>query len=270
MLEITDHGRVRLIALDRPDALNAMNNALYWASADALRDAAADPEVAVVVVTGNGRAFCAGQDMMEMSTVAVDHRGHGFPVFTDVLTTFRKPILAAVNGLGVGIGATMLPYFDLVFMADSARLKLPFPTLGVAPEAGSSYTFPATLGAQTAAYFLYTAEWMSAQQALDAGLAFRVTTAEALRDETLALATQIAAMPIPSLVATKELIVAARIDAVRAARAREDAVFQRLIGAPANVEAITAFIEKRPPDFTKLADDPDDPETAEKAESGGA
>ncbi len=256
MLQVTDHDRVRLLAFDRPEALNAMNNALYWAAADALAAAADDPEVAVVVLTGNGRAFCAGQDIAEMSTASETNaggRGHGFPAFTDGLAGFRKPVLAAVNGVGVGIGATMLPYCDLVFMADSARLRLPFPTLGVAPEAGSSYMFPVVLGPQTAAYFLYTAEWMSAQQAHAAGLAFRVVPLDFLLDEALEVAQRIAAMPIPSLVATKELIVAARVDAVRAARAREDVAFQQLIGAPANREAITAFLERRPPDFTHLS-----------------
>jgi enoyl-CoA hydratase/carnithine racemase len=252
MLDITDQGRVRVLTFNRPEALNAMNNALYWACADALTAAADDPGVAVVVLTGSGRAFCAGQDMGEMSAGAGDERGHGFPAFTDGLAEFRKPVVAAVNGLGVGIGSTMLPFCDLVVMADSARLKLPFPTLGVAPEAGSSYTFPATLGLQQAAYYLLTAEWMSAEAAVAAGLAFRVVPAESLLDATMTLAQQIAAMPIASLVATKELIVAARRDAVRAARAREDAVFARLIGGPANIEAITAFFEKRPADFTNL------------------
>lgn len=254
MIEITDHGRVRVLAFDRPDALNAMNNALYWASTDALAAAADDPGVAVVVLTGNGRAFCAGQDMTEMSIAPGDARGHGFPAFADGLAEFRKPIIAAVNGVGVGIGATMLPYCDLVFIADSARLKLPFPTLGVAPEAGSSYTFPATLGLQTAAYFLYTAEWMSAEQALASGLAFRKVAHADLMVETLAVAQQIAAMPIASLVATKELVVDARREQVRAARAREDIAFAKLLGGPANREAITAFLEKRPADFANLSE----------------
>ncbi len=252
MLDITDRGRVRVLTLDRPEALNAMNNGLYWACADALVAAADDPGVAVVVLTGRGRAFCAGQDMGEMSLGADDERGHGFPAFANGLAEFRKPVIAAVNGLGLGIGATMLPYCDLVVMADTARLKLPFSTLGVAPEAGASYTFPATLGWQQAAYYLLTAEWMSAEAAVAAGLAFRVVPVESLLDETIALAQQIAAMPIVSLVATKELIVAARRDAVRAARAREDAVFSKLIGGPANIEALTAFFEKRPADFTHL------------------
>lgn len=252
MLDVTDHGRVRVLTFDRPDALNAMNNALYWAAADALAAAADDPGVAVIVLTGRGRAFCAGQDLGEMTVATDDGRGHGFPAFTDGLAELRKPVIAAVNGLGLGIGATMLAFCDLVLMGESARLRLPFPALGVAPEAGSSYTFPVAMGAQEAAYYLYTARWMDSEAAVRSGLAWRRVADDALMDETMAVAQEIAAMPIVSLVATKELIVASRRDAVRAAREREDAVFQRLIGGPANIEAVTAFFEKRPPDFTAL------------------
>lgn len=254
VLDVTDHGRVRLLTFNRPEALNAMNNALYWACADALTAAATDPGVATVVLTGRGRGFCAGQDMSEMSAAAGDGRGHGFGPFADGLAEFPKPVVAAVNGLGLGIGATMLPFCDLVLMADTARLRLPFTSLGVAPEAGSSYTFAATLGLQRAAYHLFTAEWMSADDALAGGLAWRVVPLADLLDEAMQLAQQIATMPIASLVATKELIVAARRDHVRAARAREDVVFQSLIGGPANAEAISAFFEKRAPDFTSLPD----------------
>ncbi len=254
MLDINDHRGVRVMTFDRPDALNAMNNGLYWAAADALDSAAADPRVAVVVLTGRGRAFCAGQDMGEMSASADDGRGHGFPAFTDGLAEFSKPVIAAVNGLGLGIGATMLAFCDIVLMADTARLRLPFPALGVAPEAGSSYTFPVAMGMQQAAYYLYTAEWMTAEDAVASGLAWKAVPADDLLPETMQVAEKIASMPVVSLVATKELIVAARRDAVRAARAREDAVFAQLIGGPANVEAITAFFEKRPPDFSNLPD----------------
>ncbi len=256
MLTTSDHGRVRLLTFDRPGALNAMNNDLYWAAADGLTAAADDPGVAVVVFTGNGRAFCAGNDMSEMgggnsSTVSAG-RGNGFGAFTDGLISYRKPVVAAVNGLAVGIGFTMLAHCDLVLVAESARLKAPFPTLGVAPEAASSVSFPVVMGQQTAAYYLFTAEWMSAEAAVACGLAWKVVADDALLPDALALAGKIAAMPIPSLVETKQLMVAGRVDALMAARARENDAFGRLIGAPANREAIAAFLEKRPADFTSL------------------
>jgi enoyl-CoA hydratase/carnithine racemase len=265
VLRIQTEGRVRTVMLDRPQALNAMSNALYHATAEALAAAAADPGVAVVVLTGNGRAFCAGQDLGEMATAGEgaaaggpgadgpgSGTGHGFAAFTDGLIHFHKPVIAAVNGLAVGIGFTMLAHCDLVLVADSARLRAPFTTLGVCPEAASSATFPAIMGQQTAAYHLYTAEWMSAEQAVAAGLAWKVVPSAELLAEAAALAATIAAKPIPSLVATKQLMVASRIDAVMAARAREDQAFRALIGGPANREAVAAFLEKREPDFSRI------------------
>jgi enoyl-CoA hydratase/carnithine racemase len=264
VLRIEDQGRVRTVTLDRPQALNAMSNALYHATADALRDAAGDPGVAVVVLTGNGRAFCAGQDLGEMASAgqgATDGAaaegpgsgtGHGFAAFTDGLIRFPKPVIAAVNGLAVGIGFTMLAHCDLVLIADTARLRAPFTTLGVCPEAASSATFPAIMGQQTAAYYLYTAEWMDAEAAVAAGIAWKVVPAADLLAEAGALAAAIAAKPIPSLVATKELMVASRVDGIMAARAREDVGFRGLIGGPANREAVAAFLEKREPDFTSI------------------
>ena len=252
---LDDTARVRTITLNRPQALNSFNNDLYWAAADAFVAAGDDPGVAVVLITGSGRGFSAGQDISEMggSSTSTETRGNGFGAFVDGLAAFRKPVVAAVNGVAVGIGATMLPLCDLVFVSDAARIKTPFPTLGVCPEAASSVTFPRTMGWQQAAYTLFTADWLTAEDAVRTGLAFRRCTPEALLDEAGALARRIAAMPIPSLVETKRLMVAGRIDTVMAARERENEAFTRLIGGPANVEAIAAFLEKRDPDFTGIA-----------------
>ena len=137
-LQIDDRNRVRTITLDRPDALNAFNEALYDATAEALLEAADDPTVAVVLLTGNGRAFSAGTDLLEMHAMSTDPdfvRGkHGFLGLLDALVEFPKPLICAVNGLGLGIGATILGYADLAFMSSTARLKCPFTSLGVAPE----------------------------------------------------------------------------------------------------------------------------------------
>ena len=254
MLRTDDHGRVRLLTLDRPDALNAFNDALYKAAAAGLTEAAADEGVAVIVVTGEGRAFSAGQDIGEMAAPPDTARdgGHGFGVFMDALIGFPKPIVAAVNGLGVGLGMTMLPHCDLVLLSDTARLRVPFAPLGVAPEAASSVLLPHALGWQKAAELLYTGDWLDAATAVAHGLALRAVPGDRLLDEALELAGRIAAMPIVSLVETKRLIRHDRDPLVRAARAREDEAFSRLIGGPANLEAIAAFAEKRAPDFSKL------------------
>ena len=146
ILQIEDDNRVRTLTLNRPEALNAFNEALYEATAEALVLAADDPEVAVVLLTGAGRAFSAGNDLKEMQARITDPQlagqGSHFTAMIDALTRFPKPLICAVNGVGVGIGTTILGYADLAFMSSAARLKCPFTSLGVAPEAASSYLLP--------------------------------------------------------------------------------------------------------------------------------
>lgn len=254
VLHVEDRGRVRVLTLDRPDALNAFNDILYDAVRDALLDAADSSAVACVVVTGTGRAFTAGQDLGELATRPIRHDGtrHGFQPFIETVESFAKPLLAAVNGIGVGIGVTMLPHCDIVLIAEGARLRAPFVRLGLTVEAGGSFLLPQRVGWQAAAYALFTADWIDARQALDMGLAWKVCAPESLLDETLAVAAKIAEMPTASLIATKRLMLDARLDAVRAARSREGRVFTGLEGGPANLEAFRAFRERRDPDFSKL------------------
>jgi enoyl-CoA hydratase/carnithine racemase len=176
-----DHGRVRTITINRPQALNSMNNEVFAGIKEALAAAEIDNNVAVTIVTGAGRAFSAGQDLTEMQQgLEGETVVHQFPAMLQQLTNFRKPLIAAVNGLGVGIGMTFLAHCDLVFMASSARLRTPFPQLGLAPEAGSSYTFATRMGWQNAAYTLMSGRWFSADECKSMGLVWRVTEPETL------------------------------------------------------------------------------------------
>lgn len=254
VLRIESQGRARLLTLNRPAALNAFNDAMYRAFAQALEAAAASPEVAVVVVTGEGRAFSAGQDLGELG----DARSHeqrqadGFGPFIAALEAFPKPLIAAVNGLGVGIGMTMLPHCDLVLVSEAARLRVPFASLGVTAEAGSSLLLAQRMGWQAAAHALFSGRWVDADEAVRHGLAYRKLPADRLLEETMGIAAEIAAMPVASLTATKKLMLDARLEATRAARAREDRAFSALLGGPANREALAAFAERRPTDFSGL------------------
>jgi enoyl-CoA hydratase/carnithine racemase len=256
MLRTDDHGRVRLLTLDRPEALNAFNTELYDAAAAALNEAAAEGDIAVVVLTGEGRAFSAGQDLGEMASLAQDvsgsGAGHGFPRFMDALIGFPKPLIAAVNGLGVGLGLTMVGHCDLCLVAESARFRPPFTALGVVPEAAASYTLPAMMGWQAASKALLTSAWISADEAVASGLALRKVADADLVDEALALAAEIAVWPISSLIGTKRVLKAAHLDAIAEARKREDREFSAMTGSPANLEALTAFLEKRSPDFSAI------------------
>lgn len=254
VLRVEDTQRVRLLTFDRPGSLNAFNDDLYDALRTALNEAATRPDIAVVVLTGTGRAFSAGQDLGEMARPRQHEDGepHGFSAFLDTVEAFPKPLIAAVNGLGVGLGLTLLLHCDLVLIAEGARLRAPFTTLGVTAEAGSSVLLPQRVGWQEAAHLLYTSAWLDAERAVEIGLAWRICPPEKLVDEALSVAIEIAAMPVDSLVATKQLLLDSRLDSVRAARVRENRWFAKLLGGPANREALTAFQERRKPDFTRL------------------
>ena len=257
MLDISDDSRVRILTLNRTEALNSFNEALYDATTEALLAAADDHSVAVVVLTGAGRAFCAGTDLIEMARRSqgdptfVAGR-HGFAGMIDLLTVFPKPLIVAINGIGVGIGATILGYADLAFMSSAARLRCPFTSLGVAPEAASSFTFPQLIGRQNATWALMSSEWLSADDCVAMGLVWRQCEPGELMATTLDHARTLAALPISSLIETKRTIVESQRDPIVAARARENAAFAKLMAGPANAEALRAFAEKRPPDFTSL------------------
>jgi enoyl-CoA hydratase/carnithine racemase len=249
ILQIDDENRVRTLTLNRPDTLNAFNEALYQATAEALQQAAEDPDVAVVLLTGAGRAFSAGNDLNEMqariTNPAMANQGSHFTTMIDALTRFPKPLICAVNGVGVGIGTTILGYADLAFMSSTARLKCPFTSLGVAPEAASSYLLPRLIGRQNAAWMLMSSEWVSAQEALTMGMVWKVSEPDTLLAEARRHAEILASRSIPSLIAVKQSIVEPTVAHIGAATERENAHFAQLLGGQANAAALADFTAKR-------------------------
>ncbi len=243
-LRIDDADGVRLLTFNRPEALNALNDELWDAFRDALVEARERADLRCVLVTGEGRAFTAGQDLGEMAAPPKHDDGelHGYRGFIGVLEAFDKPLLAAVNGIGVGIGVTLLPYCDLVWIAEGARLRAPFVSLGVTTEAAGSVMLPSRMGWQAAARLVFTGEWLSAADAVACGLAETAVPADRLLDVAMETARTIGAQPVDALQTTKRLMVAGRIDAVRAAREREDAEFVRMVGSPENMEALAKFL----------------------------
>lgn len=244
-LHISDDNRVRTLVLNRPESLNAFNQELYLATATALRDADGDPEVAVVVLTGAGRAFSAGNDLKEMQAGIADGslttEGSHFTTLIDALTELSKPLICAVNGVGLGIGTTILGYADLVFMSSTARLKCPFTSLGVAPEAASSYLLPQLIGRQNAAWLLLSSEWVDAVEAQRMGLAWKVCEPDDLLAETRRHAEILASRSISSLIAVKKTIVEPFRAGIAAATQRENEHFQELLGGVANAAALAEF-----------------------------
>jgi len=249
VLQIDDDKHVRTLTLNRPEALNAFNEALYDATTEALLAAAEDPEVAVVLLTGAGRGFSAGTDLAEMQAMVTDPDfkpgKYGFRGLIDALSNFPKPLICAVNGVGVGIGATILGYADLAFMSSTARLKCPFTSLGVAPEAASSYLLPQLMGRQNAAWLLLSAEWVDAEEALRMGLVWRVCEPEELLPEARRHAEIIGARPISSLMAVKHTMLEPVRPEIAAATARENAHFAELMGTQANAAALADFNKGR-------------------------
>ena len=245
VVEDDDTAAVRIVRFNRPEARNAFDAALYDAVTQAITDAALSSEVHVVVLTGTGSAFSAGQDLKEMARIVTGHAtpeaAKGFRGLLDAVGSFEKPLLAAVNGVGVGLGFTLLAHCDLVLMADDARLRVPFAELGVPPEAASSSLFPRTMGWQRAAHLLFTGTWMGAREAVDAGIALAHHPAESLLAETLAIARAIAAAPLEAVMTAKRLLLATRSAEVAAAREREDAAFVELLGSAANLAALERF-----------------------------
>jgi enoyl-CoA hydratase/carnithine racemase len=244
-----DADGIRTLVLNRPNQLNAFDQALCAALTDALQSAATDDDVRVVVVTGSGRAFSAGTDLVELAANG-DFRGtpadpKRFERLIDALAAFPKPMVCAVNGIAVGIGVTMLGHADLVVMADTARLRCPFTSLSLVPEAAATVTFPFLLGRQAAAWVLMSSEWIDAAEAKAMGLAWKVMPADDVLDEALAHARRFAIHPLDSLVACKRLISATFAAPIADGRQRENAAFDLLLDTPASRAAVDAFVSQR-------------------------
>lgn len=230
-VETTDG--VAMVVIDRPERKNAFDRAHYDALGGALDRLAGDGETRVVMLTGSGGSFSAGQDLKEMAQLAdaaargvSGDSGSGFTVLLDALDRFPLPLIAAVEGVAVGIGMTMLPWCDIVFVGRSSRLRVPFTELGVPPEAGSSFLFADRMGWQRAAELLLTSRWIDADEAVRFGIALEACDDPVARAREVA--TRIAALSPYSTRAVKSLMAEARRDAARSARAREETMFTEL------------------------------------------
>jgi enoyl-CoA hydratase/carnithine racemase len=238
-IDLTIDGAVAVITMNRPERKNAFTREQYDALGATLARIDADDDLRVAVLTGAGAAFSSGQDLKEMAEMAAavasgdtkaggSTGAGGFTVLLDALESFGKPLVGAVNGVAVGIGMTLLPYCDIVLMARSARMRVPFSELGVPPEAASSVLFADRVGWQRAAELLLTSRWIDADEAVAIGMALRVEDDAALMESTMNLAHEIASKSAYSTRVIKQLMVAGRGDRTRDARAREEALFKAL------------------------------------------
>jgi enoyl-CoA hydratase/carnithine racemase len=244
---------VLVLTLDRPSKKNALTRAMYRALTDGLSRAAADPEVRVVHLRGEGGSFTAGNDLLDFMEDPPGPEGGPVVDFLRALVAFDKPLLAEVAGAAIGIGTTMLLHCDLVLVADDAKLRMPFSTLGLCPEAGASLLLPQLVGRLRANALLMLADTLSGKEAAAIGLANRAVPADDLPDAARSLALRLAELPLPSLVATKALMRRAHAPALEDVMRAEFAVFSERLRSPEAMEAMQAFFEKRPPDFRQFS-----------------
>ncbi|BFM17952.1 enoyl-CoA hydratase/isomerase family protein [Maricurvus nonylphenolicus] len=252
MWKVSNEGLVRVFQLDNPAEKNAINPQGVEEFIGLLDQAEEDSEVKVILLTGAGEVFSSGMNVQFfMEPPAADEDNVVVRMF-DTLIDFPKPIIVAVNGLAVGFGATVCGLADLVLMADSAKLKFPFPALGLVPEACSTYTFPRLMGPQHAFWALLSSEWFEAKQCKEMGLALDIVADEKLFSEAMNKAQILAQAPLVSLIETKKLVMDPYRQQLKDVNLKELKVFADMLSGPACQEGVAAFLEKRKPDFSNL------------------
>lgn len=239
------------VTLNRPAKKNAMTSAMYDALADVLNEAAKDDRIRVVVWDGAGDSFTAGNDVEDFLKNPPGPGESPQARLTDALINFDKPLVAAVHGAAVGGGTTMLTHCDFVYAGESAKFRLPFINLGLVPEFGSSYSIPARIGHLRAAELFLLGQPFDARRAEELGLVTRVVPDRELLAAATETARKLAEKPAGALLACKRLLKqSSRGQVEQAVRAEAEEFTSRVRSAEVR-EVFTAFLEKRPPDFTK-------------------
>jgi 2-(1,2-epoxy-1,2-dihydrophenyl)acetyl-CoA isomerase len=256
-LLVDDSAGVRTFTLNRPEAFNSLTVGLKESLRDGLTDAASDPSVRAVVLTGAGKAFCAGQDLKEhvaaleaedptpFHTVAE----HYNPIVR-AITTMPKPVIAAVNGMAAGAGASFAYACDLRVAARSAKFLMAFATIGLTADSGASWTLPRLIGYGRAMELMLLAKPVTAEQALSMGMVTEVVDDGAALATAQELASRMATGPTTGYGKIKQALLTAASADLEQALAAEDAA-QGVLGATADHrEAVDAFVNKRTPTFT--------------------
>jgi len=251
-IKVRQDGSVLEIIFARPEKKNALSNAMYRAAKEALDSGQKNQAVRVVLFGAEGDAFTAGNDLADFASAAAGkHDELQAHAFIEALANVDKPIVAAVSGLAVGVGTTMLLHCDLVYVAETAKLTTPFVNLALVPEAASSILLPARIGHVRAFAMFALGEGLSGQEAFALGLANKVLPADQVLAAAREAARILATRPLGAVVATKKLMrdkkrILAQID-------QEGAVFAERLKTAEAREAFSAFAERRPPDFAKIA-----------------
>jgi enoyl-CoA hydratase len=248
---VTTHGRVGLITLNRPKAMNALNDALMDELGAALRAFDTSDAIGAIVLTGSERAFAAGADIGAMKdwTYMDVFRSDYITRNWEEMKRVRKPVIAAVAGYALGGGCELVMMCDIVIAADTARFGQPEIKLGIIPGAGGTQRLPRAVGKAKAMDLVLTARMMDAQEAERAGLVSRVVPAAKLIDEAMAAAASIAEYSLPAVMMAKEAVQRAYEAPLAEGLLFERRLFHSLFASADQKEGMTAFIEKRPPRF---------------------
>jgi len=244
--------RVLHVQFNRPDKKNALTGQMYGALSDALESAEQDAAVRIVSLTGSGDSFTAGNDLDDFLSGSRSEGEQPAARFLRLLSAFPKPVVAAVNGLAVGIGVTMLLHCDIVIASDKATFRVPFVDLGLVPEAASSLLLPRLAGHQRTASLMMCGEILDAAGAKNIGLVRSTHAPEELNAELMSVASAMAAKPPRAMRLTKALL-KGRTTTVDDRMKEEMAHFRSQLDSAEAREAMLAFKEKRKPDFSKFA-----------------
>tara|TARA_R100001377_G_scaffold75707_1_gene52373 strand:+ start:758 stop:1522 length:765 start_codon:yes stop_codon:yes gene_type:complete len=236
---------VCVIQISRPEKKNALTHSMYKALAEGLKEADADSAVKVILLRGTQDCFTSGNDVNDF--VATEQRSGERPSvqFMKALASLRKPLIAAVNGLGIGIGTTMLMHCDLVYAAHDSYLQLPFTRLGLCPEAGSSYLAPNIMGHQRAAELLLLGERFSASKAKEYGLVNEVLDADSVFPHALEKAQALAALPSEAVQTSKHLLKRNQSGPIEETISLELVNFARLLQSPEAQAIVQAFLARK-------------------------
>jgi enoyl-CoA hydratase/carnithine racemase len=241
------------IIINRPEKKNALTSAMYQALVEAFQRAESDSAVRVVILRGNGDSFTAGNDIEDF--VQNSWKDLAVPppeAFIRAVAFATKPVIAAPHGLAVGVGTTILLHCDLVYAAEETRFSMPFVSLGIIPEAGSTWLLPLRIGYQRAAELLLLATPFSAQRAYELGIINRVVPGDQLLSTATAAAQSLMEKPASALRLSKEMMKKPfRADLDRIIREEIQGVASQL-ESPETREALTAFLQKRKPDFSRF------------------
>ncbi|SHK82062.1 Enoyl-CoA hydratase/carnithine racemase [Marinobacter antarcticus] len=247
------NNQVLTVRINRPERKNALTHAMYTALGDAIEQADADADIRCVLFTGSEECFTAGNDLSDFASgLQGDFKETPVGRFLFLLASATKPVVVAVNGPAVGIGTTMLLHCDMVFAGTNTRFQMPFASLGLCPEGGSSLLLPSWIGRVRAAELLMLGDTFSADDAHRLGLINRVCDPAGTEAAALEACRRLANQPPAAIRATKKLLSHPTHEELAATMLAEGELFAERLKSPEAAEAFGAFMQKRKPDFSNF------------------